>query len=110
MNLFDAGNQFLAQSLFQNSISVSYASGGEVYTLSAVRAGVSWNSIDRSGSAPLESSARDYIFKRSEVAFTPKPKDKITDGETVWTVYNQLDNECYRNMADTGLIRIHCKK
>lgn len=78
-----------------------------------VRDGGRHANVAQDGAGVLEASARDFILRRSDLSnfdITPRPKDTITDGTEVWTVFNQLDNECWRAVGDTGLIRVHCRK
>ena len=100
-------------SLFEDSAGrVQYRSHGTTRTLSAMRAGTSWHDIESVKSVRLLSSSRDYIFRASDFASAkPCPKDEITDGTEVWTVYDLAGEECWRPLGvSTSFIRIHCRK
>lgn len=96
----------------ENSTPVEYTSRGTVRTLSALRAGVQWNDIETVRTSRLLSSSRDYICRRADFAATlPRPKDTITDGDELWTVYDMADEECWCRLGPSELfIRIHCRK
>ena len=100
---------FLQNGLQSLSTAVTYRRGDVEYPINAVPAGVSWNSIERSNGVALESNARDFILRKSELPVTPQPRDEIVDITGTWLVFNQLDNECWRSIADTDLIRVHCR-
>lgn len=102
--------RFLEESLGELAVKVVYCRGETTLEIQAVRAGVSWNTIQRLGGTALESSARDFIILAAQLPFNPKPKDRIIDGEATWTVFNQLSEECFRPMGDSGLIRVHCRR
>ncbi|MDO4570286.1 MAG: hypothetical protein Q4D38_07885 [Planctomycetia bacterium] len=110
MNIFSDGMRFLEECLGEFAVPVVYRRGETALEILAVRAGVSWNAIQRSAGAALESSVRDFILKKSALDFEPLPKDTITDGVETWTVVAQYDNECWRTVGDSGLIRVHCRK
>ena len=78
-----------------------------------VRAGTSWNDIEKVNAGYGMSSSRDYIALVSDF-LTEKPalNDRIEDGGTVWRVYRLADEECWRFLGNesTGLIRIHCRR
>lgn len=91
---------------------VTYQSGQNSRTIQAVRGGTSWNDINRVGDTGIRESNRDYIVHGEEFAIQkPRPKDKILDGEEVWTVYNLYTDECWRYVGQSQqLIRIHCSR
>lgn len=107
MNFLEPFEEMLFSSL---EVPVEYVRGENRYPIMAVRAGVSWNAIQRLGEVALESSARDFIIRKNSIPITPQPKDKIMDGEKVWTVFSQLDEECWRPVGDSGMIRVHCRQ
>lgn len=89
---------------------VTYTRGGQSKTVQAVRAGDSWNDINRSGGTALLQSSRDFIVKKSALGFDPEVRDTLRDGGEVWTVYCIIQGECWWPLGDTSLIRIHCKR
>lgn len=79
-----------------------------------VRAGTSWNDIEKVNAGYGLSSSRDYIALASDFPAEKRPalNDRIEDDGTVWRVYRLADEECWRFLGNesTGLIRIHCRR